>query len=116
MENKYKIVFLLTNNNSWQGVISQIKNLLKVHQLIEDIAVVITNSAVLSCFKENNLEEFKTDFDLLDSSGIKFWICANTLKKYNIPPDILFNQLEIAEQGGILKVIEYQSKGYFLIQ
>lgn len=115
MAERYKIVFLINDNNKWQSLFGHIENLFKQSTKIESIAVVITNTAILSCLKDSTLTDFKLALKELTNKKVWFWLCGNTVKKFHISEHQLLPEIIIAEEGGILKAVGFQSQGYYLI-
>lgn len=48
----------------------------------------------------------------LQEQGVVFEACANTLAALNLEPDELLTGFVIAEEGGVTRIAELQSKGY----
>lgn len=112
----YRIVFLISDNNKWDHLFGHLANLLKQPQKIDQIGVVITDTAILSCLKGTILQEFRDHLSQFMQANVQFWLCGNTVHKYNIDKANILSDLEIVPEGGIFKVLECETAGYRLIQ
>jgi len=52
----------------------------------------------------------------LQEQGVEFDACANTLTALGVEPDDLLSGFVIAEQGGVTRIAELQSKGYLYLR
>ena len=111
----YKVVFLIKDNNDWDYLFHYITHLSQYPDIITGIVVIVTDTAVLSCLKGTKLDNFRFLLKTAIDEKTEFWICNNTLHKYNIAFDSLIPVFKLAEKGGIIKLCEFQSNGYCYI-
>ena len=113
---KFNFVFLINDNNKWQHVFGYIDHLTKHTEKVDKIAVVATDTAVLSCLIGTKIDWFnKALKDALDKK-VEFSVCISTIHKYNLDMKSILPALSVAMEGGILKATEYQAKSYYLYQ
>ena len=109
---KYSIVFLLNDNNQWNSLFSHLNNLYKFPNKLNQVAVVITSTAILGCLKHADLDILHDNINKYMNKKVTFYLCINTVEKFQIDPDNLIKDITIATEGGILKVADLQSEGY----
>lgn len=111
---KYKIIFLISDNNKWSRLFAHIENLLLQSHMIDSIEVVVTDTAILSTLRQNSLANTALTILRLHERKVAFWLCGNTLHKFNFPAESIMPEIKIAPEGGIIKVVERQAMGYNL--
>ncbi len=113
--NKNSVVYLLGDENKWGHVLGQINNLQKRPDVIENISVVVIDTAVLSCLKNIADKDLQVHIDELSKMNVSFFLCNNTLIKYGIPRDLIYSAFTIVEEGGIIKTVTLEDNGSHLI-
>ena len=78
------------------------------------IAVVVVDTAILSCRKDSILDDFKKKVEDYSKHDVDFFLCNNTVKKYGFKPDDFLPQFEIVKEGGVYKAMELEAEGYYL--
>lgn len=109
---KLNIVFLIREDNRWEQLFSHIANLKKQPDDIDKIAVVIVNTAILSCLKSTRLDKLKAMVSDLKADNVTFYLCVNTLNRYGIQRDMILPEIEISDKGGLLTVARFEEMGY----
>lgn len=113
---KFKIVFMITDNKKWDILFSHIDNLLLKTNIVDTIEVVITDTAILSTLKQCSSSNISLSILRLYQKNVMFWLCGNTLKKYNFSPDAIMPHIKITYDGGIIKILELRANGYYLFE
>ena len=113
---KYKIIFFLSNNEQWNGLMNYLQHIYLFPEKIDQAAVVITSSAILSCLKHSDQDALHREMEAYQKKGVAFFICGNTVEKFQLDPDNLMPDMDIVSEGGIYKVLECQSLGYSLFK
>ena len=115
MSNKFKIVFLISEENKWEHLMMNIKHVNQRMELVDRIAIVAIDTAILACLKDTIMDDCKSQVTNLSAINVDFFLCINTCIKYGIKTDSVLPEFKIAEEGGILKVMNLQEQGYRLI-
>ena len=111
---KHHVVFLLSDENRWEHMLANINHLNKNKDLIDRIAIVVISTAILSCLKNTEMEDFKAKVKELSELNVDFFLCINTCKRFGITPDMILPEFTIASEGGLAKVISLEALGYHL--
>lgn len=111
MVDQFDFVFLIQDDNHWEKLFSHIVNL-KQQSVVNNIAVVILNTAILSCLESTHLDAIKVTFSKLTNENIEFYLCTNTLFRYGMEENMLLPEIKIAKEGGLLKVALFETLGY----
>ena len=114
-QEKFKILFLITKEEEWSTLFAHIGHVNKSKDKVESIVVVIINTAILSCLKDNSLTQRKQLFIQMEQDKVEFILCRNTMQKYGIKDEMILPHLDIAEEGGLIKVLSYTKRGYQLL-
>lgn len=109
---KLNFVFLIRDDRYWEQLFSYISHLNQQSLMIDKIAVVSVGTALLSCLKSTHLETVKSTITRLNSENVKFYQCINTLSRYGINEKWLLPEISIAQEGGLMKVVLFESMGY----
>ena len=99
---KYKIVFLIRDNNKWINLFGNIENICKQSHKIEKISVVITDTAVMSCLLGAKINWFNKEIKSALDKKVEFFVCINTMHKYNIDLNSILPAFSLATEGGII--------------
>ena len=113
---KFKFAFLIDDNNHWDHVFGHLKNILNQPDKVDKITVVIISTAILNCLKNADVQPFKDSINLYISKGVEFFLCGNTTKHFNFTADDIISQISITPGGGLIKMAELMSDGYFQIK
>lgn len=118
---KHKIVYHLNSNapGKAKAVLGNMLNHVKGvggWDHIEDL-VLVTHSAGILNFVEAKMDpEVRGRFDRLQTGGMKFGVCGNTLRKKEIKLEQFPEGTVRMDQGGVTAVMEYQEMGYSYIK
>ena len=105
---KYSIVLHLNDNNKWNSLFSHLNNLYKFPDKLNQIAVVITSTAILGCLKHADLDILHDNIKKYKNKKVVFYLCSNTVEKFQIDPDNLVKDSNIATEEVILQIFELQ--------
>ena len=92
-----------------------IKHINQHMELVDRIAIVTVDTAILSCLKGTIFDDFKNQISKLCAINVDFFLCINTCIKFGITKDLILSEFTIAEEGGLLKVLSLTQEGYQLI-
>jgi intracellular sulfur oxidation DsrE/DsrF family protein len=81
-----------------------------------NIVLVSHGPAVKRFIDIEAVDRIRSGVAKLQEQGVTFEACANTLEALNVEPDELLPGFAIAEQGGVTRIAELQSKGYAYIR
>lgn len=112
---KLNFVFLIRDDHFWEQLFSHILNLNKQPEKIDKIAVVVVGTGLLSCLRSTKLEPIKSAISQLSNENVNFYLCINTLSKYGIHENMILPEIDMAREGGLIKVADFESKGYHTI-
>ena len=112
---KYRIVYLISNENRWDHLLQQLKHINEHPELIDHIAIVVVDTAILSCLKNTIFTDLKAQISFYKAQQhTDFFLCNNTCIKYGITNDLILPEFELVKEGGILKALELESEGFNL--
>lgn len=114
---KHRIVFHLTDAAPQQAklVMTNVQNTITGFggmPNFEALEVVVHGPAVKNFVSDNIEPDLKESVDKLVAQGVTLTICGNTMTKMNIDKSRLASGCSIANQGGVVRIIELQEKGY----
>ena len=109
-----KTLFLIGDEHKWMSLLGRLSHLKENGDKVGKIAVVVVDTAILSCRKNTILEDFKKRIEEFNQHDVAFFLCNNTVKKYGFMTDEFLPQFEIVKEGGIFKSLELQADGYCL--
>lgn len=91
------------------------KNLLKEVDVEQSSICILANGSSVKLLKKNTLASYASDIDALAKAGIKFFICNNSLTKFDLR---LEDMLPVCEtvKAGVLKLIELQNDQFAYIK
>ncbi|MDX8337258.1 MULTISPECIES: DsrE family protein [Cetobacterium] len=112
-----KTVFDINQEERWPILIGNLKNLIKRTKEINleySLEVVITNVAINGVKKGTNIIK-KEYFEELVNEKVIFYVCNNTMNKFDIKKEELFDFIDIVP-AGIVELILKQQEGYSYIK
>lgn len=114
-----KVVYHLNDVNSGYGGLRNIKNHLNAlgDENVEIIAVMHSSGGfiVVDGSKDAKGRTFDQQVNELANRGVKFAICANTIRGKKIPKDKINLNAEVVPSG-VAEVAELQYKGYVYVK
>lgn len=122
--NKQKVVYHVNNIHSAKGAFRNIKNHLNaVGDENLDIIVVTHSSGAFSLVdgsmgkkdKNGKVYNFNDTIASLANRGVKFEICANTIRGKKIDKNKVSEYAEIVPSG-VAQVVDLEQKGYYYIK
>ena len=108
------VVYSINCDKKWDSLLSSIKEIRLYPDKVNKIVVVAMGTAILSAIKLTCPEQKRADFKHLIASNIDFYICVNTMNRYNITKELLIPEFKIAERGASIKILEFEEIGYKL--
>jgi intracellular sulfur oxidation DsrE/DsrF family protein len=114
---KHKIVYHLNEPgvDKAKAVLGNIRNHIngvKGWENIEALELVVHGAALKTFLRKNMDPEVKRSLEVLQTEGMGFGACGNTIKGLKITlADVAEGAKEIP-QGGVVRVMELQEKGY----
>ncbi len=111
---KQKVMYVFNDDTKWRKILGDVTGLLGHPDVVDEIVVIATGTAVLSLLKSTILEQHKARIHDLTTRGITFYVCNGTLRKYGITPDVLLPDIKVAENGSDIKVLELTKLGFVL--
>ena len=113
---KYKVVFHLDEDESdrVKMVLNNIGNLILDlgHENVE-IELVSNGKGVRAFLKEQNL--YVTQIEQLQKRGVRFVVCANTMRHLNLEKDALLEVVEVVP-AGVSELVKKQAQGWAYIR
>jgi len=105
------VVFHIDNNEIQRLKMSleNIKNLLNEVDSENSYIALVANGASVNLFLHGNASDVDEDIKKLHDKGIKFFVCNNSIKKFNINRLDLLPEVDIVK-AGVLTLIELQSE------
>ena len=83
---------------------------------VEAIELVVHGPALRNFLTKDMNPEIKRALDELKGEGVGFEACGNTMKAFNITLDQLPAGTKALPQGGVVRVMELQERGYIYIR
>jgi len=114
-----KVLFHIDELNKWDMTVANVKNMLNFSRENEEkveIEVVANGEAVLR-FKGNDEanSKYSVEFEKLVKDGVKIAACNNSLSKFHISKDEIFDFIEVVP-AGVVEIVKKQEKGYAYIK
>ncbi len=91
------------------------KNLLKEINAEGSSLALLANGSSVKLLLKAKADDYKDDINALAASGVKFYVCNNSLNKFDINLDEMLPVCEVVK-AGVLKLIELQNDGYAYIK
>lgn len=112
-----KTVFDINQEERWNTLIGNLKNVVKRMKEINfeySLEVVIMGTAINGIKKLSDIVE-KDDLEELINQKVVFSVCNNTMKKYNVKKDELYDFVQIVP-AGVVELVLKQQEGYSYIK
>lgn len=118
---KHKIVYHLNEPGVEKAkfVLGNIQNHIKGvggSQNIEALELVVHGPALKAFLTASMDPSVKRILETLQASGLEFGACGNTMKVFNIALEQLPDGARHLPQGGVVRVMELQDRGYAYIR
>ena len=122
--NQQKVVYHVNNIHTAKGALRNLKNHLNALGDENIEAIVVTHSsggfamvdgAMGKKDKKGNVYNFSDQIASLANRGVKFTICANTIRGKKIPKEKINEHAEIIPSG-VAHVAHLQQKGYLYVK
>lgn len=85
-------------------------------QNIEALELVVFGPALKSFVTKTMDPEVKAALELLQTQGLQFGACGNTMKNFSITLDQLPDRSRHLPQGGVVRIMELQEQGYIYMR
>lgn len=102
------------DNERLTMAIGNFNNLLKEISMSGSGVCLLANGSSVKLLT-NDANPFMNDIKALSEKGVRFYICNNSLTKFQLSPNDMLPQCEVV-RAGVLKLIELQSDGYAYIK
>jgi uncharacterized protein len=117
--NKHKIAYHLSDPEKTKFVLSNIQNHINGvggwgH--IEALELVVIGPALKNFVTKTMDPEIQQALERLQSQGVVFGACGNTMKAFNINLEQLPAKTEFLPQGGGVRLMDLQEQGYVYIR
>lgn len=91
------------------------KNLLKEVDAKQSSVCILANGSSVNLLRKNTLADYISDIDALSIAGVQFFVCNNSLNKFDLA---LEDMLPVCEtvKAGVLKLIELQNDQFAYIK
>ncbi len=112
-----KAVFDINQEERWPTLIGNLKNAIKgIKNLNSEhsLQVVIMGTAINGIKILSEIVEFE-DLKYLFEEGVIFSVCNNTMKKYSVKKEELYDFIKIVP-AGVIELILKQQEGYSYIK
>lgn len=112
-----KTVFDINQEERWNTLIGNLKNVVKRMKEINSeysLEVVIMGTAINGIKKLSDIVE-KDDLEELINQKVVFSVCNNTMKKYNVKKNELYDFIQIVP-AGVIELVLKQQEGYSYIK
>ncbi len=109
---EHKVIFHIDELNKWKLLLKNVSNLLDVVGIEKFYIEILANSEAVKVYTTNtNLEVDINSMVNLNSKGVTFVACNNSLIAYDIKKDDILDFIHIVPVG-VLELINKQSDGY----
>jgi intracellular sulfur oxidation DsrE/DsrF family protein len=117
-DDKMKVVYHVSDEDKVAFALNNIQNHIDGAGGADkvDIVLVSHGPAVKRFVDIEAVDRIRSGVAKLQEQGVEFDACANTLTALGIERDELLPNFVIAEQGGVTRIAELQSKGYVYIR
>lgn len=121
---KQKVVYHVNNIHTAKGALRNVKNHLNAvgDENIELIVVThssgafaLVDGAMGKKDKDGKAYDFRDQVAGLANRGVKFQICANTIKGKKIDKSLI-NENAVVVPSGVAQVVDLQQKGYLYVK
>ncbi|MEA3639326.1 MAG: DsrE family protein [Lamprobacter sp.] len=117
-DDKLNVVYHLSDEDKVSFALNNIQNHIDGIGGPEKINIILVShgSAVNRFTDIEAVNKVRENVAKLQEQGVTFEACANTLSVFNLEPDELLPGFVLAEQGGVTRIAELQSKGYVYLR
>lgn len=112
-----KVVFDINQEERWSVLIGNLKNVVKgIRELGSEycLEVVIMGTAINGIKKLSGILK-KEELEELVEKNVIFSVCNNTMKKYNVKKEDLYDFIKVVPVG-VIELILKQQDGYSYIK
>lgn len=109
------VVFHIDEQDRWEQLLSNVEHFARDFAQGSKIVIVINGPAVRTFNGFDVHPEYGKVMRALVERGVKFAMCANSLRNRQIPKDILPDFIEVVPQG-VAYIVEKQGAGYAYIK
>ena len=115
---KLKVVYHVSDEDKVPFVLGNIQNHIDGVGGPDNIEIVLVSHgpAVKRFVDIDAVDTVRNGVAKLQTEGVEFDACANTLKALGVEPDELLPGFVIAEKGGVTRIGELESEGYVYIR
>lgn len=85
-------------------------------QNVESLELVVFGPALKSFVPGSNDPALMQMLDALQTQGMTFGACGNTMKNFSITAEQLPAKSHILPQGGVVRIMELQEQGYIYLR
>ena len=113
----YKAVFHMDQNDEDLMTLglNNITNLLLAIPEHDHDLVMLMNGPAVRLMEQGREPDFQDRIKELYGQGVRFRVCRNALRKFEVDPDAIYEQCEIIP-AGIVALIDLQNDGYSYIK
>ena len=117
---KHRIVYQLADggNDRAKFVLGNLRNHVRGvgSQNIEAVELVVFGPALKSFVAKTMDPEIRQMLEVLQTQGVTFAACGNTMKNFNITLEELPDGTKTLPQGGVVRIMELEDAGYRYIR
>ncbi|MCF7983997.1 MAG: DsrE family protein [Thiohalocapsa sp.] len=117
-DEKMKVVYHVSDEDKVSFALNNIQNHIDGAGGPENVEIVLVSHgpAVKRFVDIEAVDRVRTGVAKLQEQGVTLEACRNTLTALNVDADELLPDFVIAEQGGVVRIAELQSRGYVYIR
>lgn len=114
---KHKVVYHLSEAGADKAkfIMANVQNTitgLGGMQSFDALEIVVHGPAVKTFMADTIDPELKATVDKIVAQGVVLTMCGNTITKQNIDPNNLVKGCSIAQQGGVVRIVQLEEQGY----
>ncbi|HMB47160.1 MAG TPA: DsrE family protein [Afifellaceae bacterium] len=115
---KMKVVYHVSELEKVNFTLGNIANHIKGVGGPENVEIIlVTHGPALKAFHDMNADEkVSKRVETLQSQGVKFEACGNTMQAQAVSLEDLLPNMFQRDEGGVVRIAELQSKGYIYIR
>ncbi len=96
--------------------LNNIANLLKEVSHEDSRICLVANGASVPLFRRGPAAPaYAFQIDTLAKKGVRFLVCGNSLRNFNIPPEDILENCEVV-RAGIVELVRMQAEGFAYIK
>ncbi|MEG6523808.1 DsrE family protein [Desulfotomaculum sp. 1211_IL3151] len=112
----HKVLFHVSDNEIWPGVLANITNFLKdVGPQEAEVEVVVNSAAVNTFYQTEEKKEILARMAELNDVGVVFKACRNSLRSFDLDEGQRPNFVEVIP-AGITELVKKQADGFGYIR